>query len=197
VRYNASRTHQILTGAEILASMGLECDPDAIGINIPDAETDRAKAWLKARLDPARPLVWLHLSNRRPESRWAAENFKQLTQRLIEGTDANVVLARAPGDTDFDRSYFDSVQNNRVAWFENESFLTFAATLAQARVVVCGDGGVMHLGAAVGSTVVALFSATEPEIWKPWGPAHRVIRRGERVDLIPVEDVLPAVVSCL
>lgn len=197
VRYDRSRTHQILTGAEILASMGIDCDPAAIQINLPASETNDAKAWFKSNLDPARPIVWLHLSNRRPESRWAPTNFKELALQLIERTDASVVLARAPGDPDFERSFFESLPRDRAAWFENESFLKFAAALSQARVVVCGDGGVMHLGAAVGSTVVALFSATEPEIWRPWGKAHVVLKRGDSVDLIPVADVLPAVVECL
>jgi ADP-heptose:LPS heptosyltransferase len=197
VRHDASRTHQIQTGVEILSSMGIACDPGAIRLNIPTPEIDRAKSWLISKLDPARPLVWLHLSNRRAESRWSAEDFKELARQLIEKTDANIVLARAAGDSDFDPAFFESLPRNRVACFENKSFLKFAAALSQARVAVCGDGGVMHLAAALGVSVVALFSATEPEIWRPWGDQHRVIRRGDNVNLINVDEVFTAVAESL
>ena len=196
-RHDGSRTHQILTGAEILQSMGIECDPDAIHLPLHPAEIDWAKNWIQSGLNPTKPVVWLHLSNRRPESRWPASYYKELAAKLIEKTDACVVLARAAGDPDFDPSFFEPLPRGRAAWFENESFPKFAAALGQASITVCGDGGVMHLAAAVGTNVVALFSATEPEIWRPWGSGHAVLRRGADVNLIPVDEVFDAVVQRL
>lgn len=197
VRHDASRTHQIQTGVELLKSMGIECDPDAIGIDLPAAEIESAKKWIASKLVCDRPIVWLHLSNRRPESRWPAGRFKQLAAKIIRETDACVVLARAPGDREFDPSLIEPLDSRRVVWFESDSFLEFAAALSQARIAVCGDGGVMHLAAALGTSVVALFSATEPEIWRPWGEHHRILRRGDNVNLIPVDEVFSAVVESL
>ena len=36
----------------------------------------------------------------------------------------------------------------------------------------------MHLAAAVGTPVIALFGPTDPARTGPYGPGHRVIRRG-------------------
>jgi heptosyltransferase-2 len=53
---------------------------------------------------------------------------------------------------------------------------TLAAGLASCRAVVTNDSGPMHLAAAVGTPVVALFGAGEPRETGPLGPGHRVLR---------------------
>ena len=51
-----------------------------------------------------------------------------------------------------------------------------AAAIAQARLFVGHDSGPMHLAAAVGTLVVAIFSARNiPRQWFPFGQQHRVI----------------------
>jgi heptosyltransferase-3 len=51
-----------------------------------------------------------------------------------------------------------------------------AAALAGARLFVGHDSGPMHLAAAVGTTVVAIFAARNiPRQWFPFGEQHRVV----------------------
>ena len=51
-----------------------------------------------------------------------------------------------------------------------------AALLRRARLYLGHDSGPMHLAAAVGTRVVAVFSSRQPAgIWFPHGPGHRVI----------------------
>ena len=53
-----------------------------------------------------------------------------------------------------------------------------ACLYRQAALVITTDSGPMHLAAAVGTPVVALFGPTDPARTGPYGPGHRVIRRG-------------------
>ena len=51
-----------------------------------------------------------------------------------------------------------------------------AAAIAQARIFVGHDSGPMHLAAAVGTPVVAIFAARNiPRQWFPFGKQHRVV----------------------
>src|SRR6185295_3237706 len=70
---------------------------------------------------------------------------------------------------------------------------TLIAALSLAQSVVCPDGGAMHLAAALGKPVVALFGDSPPARWRPWGVEHRVLAPGSR-DLadLPLEPVLAA-----
>ncbi|MCX6358127.1 MAG: glycosyltransferase family 9 protein [Candidatus Aureabacteria bacterium] len=53
--------------------------------------------------------------------------------------------------------------------------LKLAALIARLEVLVTNDSGPMHLAAAAGTPVVALFGPTNPERTGPYGPQHRVI----------------------
>lgn len=87
---------------------------------------------------------------------------------------------------------------------------TLAAILKEAAVFVGPSTGPIHLAAAVGTPVVALFGpvrTTGPERWGPLGEAHTVFvppvppcncnvnrcERGDCMDLITVEEVANAV----
>ena len=53
-----------------------------------------------------------------------------------------------------------------------------AALYRQASVLLTTDSGPMHLAAAVGTPVVALFGPTSPERTGPYGTGHTIIRKG-------------------
>jgi ADP-heptose:LPS heptosyltransferase len=71
-----------------------------------------------------------------------------------------------------------------------------AAVIAQSRLFVSGDCGVMHLGSAAGAQVLGLFKVTDPSVYAPYGrgsegfkaddadPAAVVRRAGELLGLI-------------
>jgi 3-deoxy-D-manno-octulosonic-acid transferase/heptosyltransferase-1 len=53
-----------------------------------------------------------------------------------------------------------------------------AALYKEASLLLTTDSGPMHLAAAVGTPVVALFGPTSPERTGPYGAGHVVIRKG-------------------
>jgi heptosyltransferase-1 len=80
------------------------------------------------------------------------------------------------------------------------------ALVRRAKVLVGGDSGPMHLAAALGIPVVALFGPTDPARNGPWGPGAKAVIRGsasvtsyKRVEAdaglasVPVEEVVEAV----
>lgn len=87
--------------------------------------------------------------------------------------------------------------------------ITDIAALARgARLMISGDTGPLHVGAAVGTPIVALFGPTSPERNGPWSPEDVSISRLERcacvyerrcrrgtpcIDDIGVDEVLDAV----
>lgn len=58
------------------------------------------------------------------------------------------------------------------------SLRELAALYRRASVLLTTDSGPMHLAAAVGTPVVALFGPTSPKRTGPYGEGHSVIRRG-------------------
>jgi ADP-heptose:LPS heptosyltransferase len=73
-----------------------------------------------------------------------------------------------------------------------------AARLGCARLLVGNDSGVAHLAAAAGCAVVALFGASDPQVWAPRGRAVRIVGDGTcGMASISVEQVFRACRSML
>jgi heptosyltransferase-2 len=55
------------------------------------------------------------------------------------------------------------------------SLVEFAAVLSGCRAVVCNDSGGMHVAAAVGCPLVAVFGLTDPATTGPLGSLHEIV----------------------
>lgn len=159
----------------------------------------RARQELARRIG-AGPFTALHVSARRPAQRWPLERYAELAARL--SARGRVMLLWAPGSRDNPRHPGDDEAAARVIELANAPAImpvatpdlkTLIAALSLAERVVCPDGGTMHLAAALGKPVVALFGDSPVSRWRPWGVPHRVVQPESR-DLadLALEPVLEA-----
>lgn len=107
---------------------------------------------------------------------WDNGKFADLTDRIQEQYGARIVFTGGPGD----RPVIDGIISMAKKACVNLAGLTTLKTLAalyeQAGVLVTTDTGPMHLGAAVGTRVVAIFGSTAPWRTGPYGSDHLVVR---------------------
>ena len=137
-------------------------------------EADRAVAAGCVRELP-RPLVVLHPVARWPTKLWEMSRWRELAARLgREG--AGVVLVGSPGDAPALEAIRDDLSPAPLNLAGRLSLKPLAALLAQAAAMVCVDSGPMHVAAAMGTPLVALFGATDPRRTGPCGPGI-VLRR--------------------
>ena len=102
--------------------------------------------------------------------------------------------ARHPGDDARARELIDELPENFPVFACASSDLpSLIAGLALTGAVITPDGGAMHLAAALGKPVVALFGDSPVTRWRPWGVAHEVVQAasGDVAD-VPVSDVVAA-----
>jgi heptosyltransferase I len=108
---------------------------------------------------------------------WEPASFAALADRL-EREGVRVVFTGAPQD----RSAIDEIarlMTGRTRRLDGRTTLTtLAAVYRRTQVVVTTDSGPMHVAAAVGTSVVALFGPTAPWRTGPYGGAHTVLRAG-------------------
>ena len=156
-----------------------------------------------ARIGAGRPRVAVHVSARRPAQRWPAERFTALIERLHSTAKAVPVLLWSPGPADHPQHPGDDEKSQEIKSrlggttplvdYRTEQLRELIGALAACDLVICSDGGALHLAAALGKPVVCLFGDAPPERWRPWGVPHRVLRPASRdVADIGVEDVLRA-----
>jgi ADP-heptose:LPS heptosyltransferase len=190
--------HEVERTFALGRSLGVTGTPGPLRI-FPDA---REVLELKQRIG-AGPFTAVHISARRPAQRWPLDRYAALAAHLSK--QGPVLLLWAPGSKDNPRHPGDdeaAAEILRIATSQasapaiplaTPNLKTLIAALSLAGRVVCPDGGAMHLAAALGKPVVALFGDSPVVRWRPWGVAHRVVRpaSGNLADL-PLEPVLEA-----
>lgn len=124
-----------------------------------------------------RPLVVLHPMAKWDSKLWPLRYWLDLASRLAGGG-ARLVLTGSPEDVALGRllARRAGLGPELLDLTGRTGLKDLAALLSLARVVVCTDTGVMHLAAAVGTPVVALFGPTAPWRTGPFGRGHRVLR---------------------
>lgn len=120
-------------------------------------------------------LVAVHPMTRWPTKLWLEERFALVADELTAGG-AKVVFTGSPSDNQaLDR--IASVMKSPMIRTGGEGGLKALAALYQrANVLLSTDTGPMHIAAAVGTSVVALFGPTSPQRTGPYGDSHVVLR---------------------
>ncbi len=145
-----------------------------------------------AGLGARRPIV-MAVHSRHRSKEW--RGFAALTRHLRENRqDIPVVWCGHRTES----TPADLAQDPEVHNFTGQTTLGQVVGLLQsARVVASNDSGPMHIAAAVGTPLVALFGPTDPALCGPYPlsrPTHRILRApGGNLDRLEVTTVCEAV----
>jgi ADP-heptose:LPS heptosyltransferase len=120
--------------------------------------------------------ILVHPGSRSAFRRWPAERFAAVCDRLQDELGAQVFLVAGPAEQALVQEIRGHAKSHLVALDRALSVGQFAALLAQFDLFLCHDSGPMHVAAAVGTPVVALFSSQNATIWRPLGERHAVLQ---------------------
>jgi ADP-heptose:LPS heptosyltransferase len=153
----------------------------------------RAEAMLRDLCPAGSPAVVLSPGTSRLQARkrWPAGHFGRLAARLRSDPGVAPLVAWGPGEEEMARDVV-AASDGAAALMPATALRVLAAVLRRAALFVGADTGPMHLAWAVGCPVVALFGPTDPRLNAPVGPGHAVLRRGESMHALPVEEVAAA-----
>ncbi len=139
-------------------------------IEVPEADRHEA-----TRLLPGEETRWIGIlpgASRGPSKRWPAGHFHALSEQLSREDNTRIVLMGGSAERSLCESVAQGLSPHAVNLAGHTTLSLWAALLERCRVVVCNDSGGMHLAAAVGTPVVALFGQTDPSITGPLGRAE-------------------------
>jgi heptosyltransferase I len=141
-----------------------------------------------------------------PAKRWPAEKFADLLLRVDREMGWPTVLNCGPGEEALAQQICENARPGRTRVVQGD-LGTLIGLARHARAFVAGDTGPLHIAAALGTPVVAVFGPTSPRRNGPYSKRARVVRapgvettysRGASVEdiaRVPVEDVFRALVE--
>jgi predicted lipopolysaccharide heptosyltransferase III len=109
---------------------------------------------------------------------WPAEQFAELADRLAAWCRARVLIGGGPDERELAESIRGRASSAPSVVAGRTTLLQYAALLNRCALFVGNDNGPMHMAAALGVPVVALFGPSDPAVWGPRGGRAEILYKG-------------------
>ncbi len=169
--------HQAQYWLDLAALFGATPDPRPAIVGMSKAD----RAWAAALL-PNGAYIAVHAGSGGYSlaRRWDADKLADAANRMAERERAQIVIVGGAND-----NHAALIAHLRAPYVDLTGRTTLnqlAAALARCRRFIGADSGVMHIAAAVGCDVTAVFGASNHAAWRPWTPTGHstVVRSGVR-----------------
>ena len=167
--------HEVEHCIEVVKAIGAEVAGWSLEFGVAEQDRTIASQLLNSALSTQHsPLIALHpgSGSHSLARRWPLERWVEVGRALIAQHNAQLVIVGTASDGgDELAAQLPSALN-----LTGQTTLPqLAAVLQACQLFVGADSGVMHLAAAVGVPIVALFGTTNPKAWRPWCPDGRCV----------------------
>jgi ADP-heptose:LPS heptosyltransferase len=186
--------HQIDALFEFIKTIGIENQVKDISIEIkPDSKNKVRVFFEENKIQAAHNIVVFNISNNRPQSTWSIERFKETAEILSRQYRITYIITSVPSDGDKAMRLAKQI-NAPAFYFKTPKVMDFAALVAESDLLICGEGGAMHIGASVRTPTISLWGKSSSLIkWSHYDKRQFIIKKGEHVNAILAKDVLEVI----
>ncbi len=157
--------HAVHENLDIVRFLGLPVQPPVFPIKIPHVPPPGKS-----------PRVAILPFSRWPTKNWPTTSFIQTGADLQEQAHASIFLVGAAAEQEACAAMAQEMSGNIVNMAGRLSLPELAGFLKTMDLVISNDSGPMHLAAAVGTPVLAIFGPTDPQRTGPFGNGHCVLQ---------------------
>lgn len=169
--------HAVDRNLKLAASLGCENQEIKFPIAVSKEAQEEASDFLrKNKLDTGQPLITFVPGARWEKKKWPSQSFSRLGDLLNQELRAGIILAGSRQEEGLIHKIRGAMKNSSVEVVDF-SLTKLTALLTRSDVVVTNDSGPMHIAAAVGTPVVALFGPTDPQRTGPYTKRCLIIRK--------------------
>ena len=161
--------HTVESTMAVMQWLGVRREnPPSLRYEIHEKETARMQECLKGR-----PYVVIHPGSVLETKRWSALRFGELARKLA-ASGFTIVVTAGPREEQLAIQVAKEVAHSVILL--GLTIPELAELIRGARLYIGNDSGPMHLAAAVGTPVVAVWGSSDSRRWRPWGAANRVVQ---------------------
>ncbi|MDP3113036.1 MAG: glycosyltransferase family 9 protein, partial [Thermodesulfovibrionales bacterium] len=198
--------HEVEKTFNLLSCLGINGAPQQLRIFPSEDEVRKVQYLLNASgFSKGKHLIAFHISSRRPENRWPAEKFMELGKLILGRYNAAILLLWSPGS---EKNIYHPGDDEKTEFIKNSlkpepiackttKLGELISALSLSSLVVCCDGGAMHIAAALQKPIVTVWGSTNPKSWAPWGTRHVILTNGKNASMVSVNDVFAAISTML
>jgi len=151
------------------------CTPE-FRFRIPQTDHDEVDRLLsRSGVTPGTNWVAMNVSARWPTKRWPAASFAEVADRLQQEGSGAVVMIGGPDERADVAAVRGLMKTPAIDLVGATTVGLLPALLSKVSLLITNDSGPMHIAAAVGTPVVALFGPTSAVRTGPYGAGHSVL----------------------
>jgi heptosyltransferase-3 len=173
--------HDVEYNLAIVRALGMETSNWALEMTYgPEDAAAVERLLAEAGVGVDSPLVHIHPACGWLFNCWTVEGMARLIDHLQAERGCTVVITCGSSKREQARceQVLARTTTRPVSLIGRTTLKQLAALSARATLFVSGDTAPMHIAAAVGTSVVAIFGPAGPFNTGPWGRGHRVITKG-------------------
>ena len=137
-------------------------------ISVPPEIQDEIDEYFEETFAGGKRIVAMHVAVDREEKRWPPERFADLADMLLADGRFEVLLTWGPGQFGDAEEVLRRARRNPFVAPEMPCLKHYAWLVHRSDLYVGGDTGPMHIAAAMGAPVVAIFGGTNPAKHAPY-----------------------------
>ena len=141
-----------------------------------EARADQLLGRLGIRGD--RPIIIIQPGARYWFKAWPHERFAELADRFANDYGCQVLIGGSREEEALAQRIHEAAKSRPISMAGLATLKQFAAIAKRAALFVGNDSGAMHIAAAVGTPMVALFGPSNPDEWGPRGDRVTVLYKG-------------------
>jgi len=154
-------------------------DDAHITLNVPDAARHRAlQTFLESGVRPHALRIAVGAGASYGSAKcWPPDRFAKAINALLSQHDADVILFGTPSEIPVTSAIAAELQRPPINLTGKTTIADLPGLLSQCHLFLGNDSGAMHVAAAVGLPVVAIFGPTDPEGTSPVTPRAAIVQQ--------------------
>ncbi|MCP9439458.1 MAG: lipopolysaccharide heptosyltransferase II [Nitrospira sp.] len=183
--------HQVAYYWNLLKPLGLNGEPVAPALTVsPDEERKMGERLASAGIGPSDLVIGINPGSvYGAAKRWPSDRFAEVARRLAgrlrghEGRAVATVILGAKGEEALGREIAGRLDGKTAVFSGATTIRELMAAIKRCRLLLTNDTGPMHIAAALGVPVTAIFGPTDWRTTSPYGQEGGIVR--EPVECAP------------
>ena len=179
VSFPNKKQHQVDLYKGLLEEIGIPHSKTMPRLVLTEKEIEESKELLYRRgLQRGKKLVGINPGASYGSAKcWPLERYRELAKRLLKDPGLEVVFFGDSGTFSLVKEIVQGLSERVINLAGVTSLRELACIIQEVDLLITNDSGPMHVGAALGTPLIALFGSTDEERTGPYGQEEEVIRK--------------------
>ncbi len=178
--YPKERSHLVLTYKTLLEPLGIPPSPTPPQLYLFPDEIAKTKQLLATTygIPLGSPLIGINPGAAYGSAKcWLPERFREVALTMVDKTDATVLFFGDANGVSLTKEICRDLPPRVVNLAGMTSLRELMCLISLCDVLLTNDSGPMHIAAALGTEVVALFGSTDPVVTGPYGGGTVILKQ--------------------